>query len=74
MPINSQKVNNVAVEMPKALGKVAGLEELHVHPNRLCCELSQEQRSTLTFQEKICPVYLTETYFVQVKDRSHPNH
>ncbi|KAJ7983538.1 hypothetical protein DPEC_G00377020 [Dallia pectoralis] len=36
------------------LGKVAKLVEMHVHLNRLCCELAQERRGMLTSQEKIC--------------------
>ncbi|KAE8278015.1 hypothetical protein D5F01_LYC23950 [Larimichthys crocea] len=74
MSINSQKVRNVAEELPKALGKVARLTEIHVHLNRLCCELAQERRGTLTSQEKMCLVYLTEMYFIQVRDRDHPKH
>lgn len=74
MSINSQKVRNIAEELPKALGKVARLVELHVHLNRLCCELAQERRGMLTSQEKLCLVYLTETYFIQVRDRSHPKY
>lgn len=74
MSINSQKVRNVAEELHEALGKVAKLVEMHVHLNRLCCELAQERRGMLTSQEKICLVYLTETYFVQVTDRSNPKY
>ncbi|KAJ7983399.1 hypothetical protein DPEC_G00379070 [Dallia pectoralis] len=60
-------VRNVAEELPEALGKVAKLVEIHVHLNRLCCELAQERRGMLTSQEKICLVYLTETHFVNDK-------
>ncbi|KAJ7984114.1 hypothetical protein DPEC_G00363980 [Dallia pectoralis] len=67
MSINSQRVRNVAEELPEALGKVAKLVEVHVHLNRLCCELAQERRGMLTSQEKIYLVYLTETYFVNDK-------
>lgn len=74
MSINSQKVRNVAEELPQALGRVARLVEVHVHLNRLCCELAQERRGMLTSQEKMCLVYLTETYFIQVRDRSHPKY
>lgn len=74
MSINSQKVRNVATELPDALGKVAKLLEMHSHLNRLCCELAQERRGMLTSQEKMCLVYLTETYFIQVRDRSHPKY
>lgn len=74
MSINSQKVRNIAEELPKALGKVAKLVEIHVHLNRLCCELCQERRGMLTSQEKMCLVYLTETYFIEVRDRSHPKY
>ncbi|KAJ7984145.1 hypothetical protein DPEC_G00364290 [Dallia pectoralis] len=74
MSINSQRVRNVAEELPEALGKVAKLVEIHVHLNRLCCELAQERRGMLTSQEKICLVYLTETYFVNVRERSQPKY
>lgn len=74
MSLNSQKVRNVAEELPKALGKVARLTEIHVHLNRLCCELAQERRGMLTSQEKMCLVYLTEMYFMQVRDRDHPKY
>ena len=74
MSINSQKVRNAVKDLPEALGKVANLVEIHVHLNRLCCELAQERRGTLTSREKTCLVYLTETYFVQVRDRSHPKY
>ena len=74
MSINSQKVSNVGEELPKALGKVAQLVEIHVHLNKLCCELAQERRGMLTSREKMCLVYLTETYFIQVRDRSHPKY
>ncbi|KAI4792858.1 hypothetical protein KUCAC02_033053 [Chaenocephalus aceratus] len=70
MSINSQKVRDAAVDLPKALGKVANLVEIHVHLNRLCCELAQERGGMLTSKEKMCLVYLTETYFVSVRDRS----
>ena len=36
MSINSQKVRDVATELPNALGEVAKLVEMHVHLNRLC--------------------------------------
>ncbi|KAJ7983459.1 hypothetical protein DPEC_G00378180, partial [Dallia pectoralis] len=71
MSINSQRVRNVAEELPEALGKVAKLVEIHVHLNRLCCELAQERRGMLTSQEKICLVYLTETYFDKVLANYH---
>lgn len=74
MSINSQKVRDVAKELPKALGEVTKLVEMHVHLNRMCCELAQERRGTLTSQEKMALVYLTETYFMQVRHRSHPKH
>ena len=74
MSINSQRVRNVAKDLPQALGKVAKLVELHVHLNRLCCELAQARRGMLTSQEKLCLVYLTETYFIQVTDRSQPKY
>ena len=74
MSINSQKVRNVAEELPNALGKVVKLLEIHSHLNRLCCELAQERRGMLTSQEKLCLVYLTETYFIEVRDRSHPKY
>lgn len=74
MSINSQKVRDVAKELPRALAKVATLVEIHVHLNRLCCELAQERRGMLTSQEKMCLVYLTETYFIEVRDRSHPKY
>lgn len=74
MSINSQKVRNVAEELPGALGEMAKLVEIHTHLNRLCCELAQERRGALTSREKMCLVYLTETYFVQVRDRDHPKH
>jgi hypothetical protein len=45
MSINSQKVRDVkAKELPKALAKVATLVKIHIHLNRLCCELAQERR------------------------------
>ncbi|KAL7370482.1 hypothetical protein ABVT39_001816 [Epinephelus coioides] len=68
------KVRNVSEDLSKALGKVAALVEIHVHLNRLCCELAQERCGMLTSQEKMCLVYLTETYFIRVKDRSHPKY
>lgn len=74
MSINSQKVRDVAKELPTALAKVATLVEIHIHLNRLCCELAQERRGMLTSQEKMCLVYLTETYFIEVTDRSHPKY
>lgn len=74
MSINSQKVRNVMEELPNALDKVANLIEMHVHLNRLCCELSQERRGMLTAKEKLCLVYLTELYFIDATDRSHPRH
>lgn len=67
-------MRNAAKELPKALGKVAKLVDIHVHLNRLCCELAQERHGMLTLQEKICLVYLTETDFIQVRDRSHPKY
>ncbi|KAE8280240.1 hypothetical protein D5F01_LYC20794 [Larimichthys crocea] len=74
MSLNLQKVRNVAEELLKALGKVARLTEIHVHLNRLCCKLAQERRGMLTSQEKMCLLYLTETYFMQVRDRDHPKY
>lgn len=74
MSINSQKVRNVSEELPKALDKVANLVEMHVHLNRLCCELAQNRGGMLTSKEKLCLVYLTEMYFLGVKDRSNPKY
>lgn len=76
MSINSQKVRTVAEELPtsKALDMVFKLVEIHIHLNRLCCKLAQERRGMLTSREKMCLVYLTETYFIQVRDRSHPKY
>lgn len=74
MSINSQRVRNAAVELPEALSKVATLLEIHSHLNRLCCELAQERRGALTSLEKVCLVYLSETYFIRTRDRSHPRH
>lgn len=74
MSINSQKVRNAAKELPGVLGRVAGLLEIHVHLNRLCCEIAQERRGLLTSLEKLCLVYLTEVYFVDILDRSNPEH
>lgn len=74
MSINSQKVKDVTEDLPHALDTVAKLLEIHVHLNRLCCELSQERRGMLTAKEKLCLVYLTELHFVDVTDRSHPRH
>lgn len=74
MSINSQKVKNVAEELPKALDKVANLVEMHAHLNRLCCELAQRRRGMLTSKEKLCLVYLNEMYFLDVKDRSNPKY
>lgn len=69
MSINSQKVRNVAEELPKALSKMAKLVEVHVHLNRLCCELAHERGGMLTSREKICLVYLTELHFLHIKNR-----
>lgn len=74
MSINPQKVRDVAKELPEALDRVAGLLEIHVHLNRLCCEIAQERRGMLTSLEKLCLVYLTEVYFLGILDRSNPNH
>lgn len=74
MSINSQRVKDVTQELPHALDKVAKLIDIHVHLNRLCCELTQERRGMLTAKEKLCLVYLTELHFVDVIDRSHPRH
>ena len=70
MAINSQKVKNAELELPKSLNKVAHLVELHVHLNRLCCQLAQERRGMLTSQEKLCLLYLTETWFFGIEYRS----
>lgn len=74
MSINSQRVKDVTEELPHALDKVARLIDMHVHLNRLCCELTQERRGMLTAKEKLCLVYLTELHFVDVTDRSHPRY
>lgn len=74
MSINSQRVRSAAEELPTALSAMASMLEIHVHLNRLCCELAQERRGTLTSREKLCLVYLTETYFLRVRDRSRPEH
>lgn len=74
MSINSQRVKDVTEELPHALDKVAKLIDIHVHLNRLCCELTQERRGMLTAKEKLCLVYLTELHFLDVIDRSHPRH
>lgn len=74
MSINSQRVKDVSQELPSALDKVAKLVDIHVHLNRLCCELTQERRGMLTAKEKLCVVYLTELHFEGVLDRSHPRH
>ncbi|KAK7878285.1 hypothetical protein WMY93_031104 [Mugilogobius chulae] len=74
MAINSQKVTSPGLELPAALVNVTQLVEMHVHLNRLCCELALERRGALTTREKVCLVYLTESYFAQVTDRSHPKH
>nr|BBA49195.1 hypothetical protein ORF34-like [Oryzias latipes] len=72
MSINSQRVKSAAEELPRALASVASLVELHGHFNRLCCELAHERGGTLTTREKVCLVYLTEMYFLRVRDRNHP--
>lgn len=74
MSINSQRVASAAEELPFALRNVSSLLEIHTHLNRLCCELAQERAGLLTSREKICLVYLTEMYFVDVLDRSNPRH
>ena len=74
MSINSQKVRDAAKDLPQALGRVASLLEIHVHLNRLCCEIAQERRGMLTSLEKLCLVYLTEVYFVDILNRSDPKH
>lgn len=74
MAINSQKVKNAELELPNALNKVAHLVELHVHLNRLCCQLAQERCGMLTSQEKLCLLYLTETWFMGIEDRSSPRY
>ncbi|MEO0813691.1 MAG: hypothetical protein AAFY60_12565, partial [Myxococcota bacterium] len=70
MSINSQRVKSPAEELPRALGSIASMIEIHVHLNRLCCELARERCGTLTSSEKLCLVYLTEMYFLTVRDRS----
>ncbi|KAK2821893.1 hypothetical protein Q5P01_021958 [Channa striata] len=74
MSINSQRVRSAAEELPTALSTMASMLEIHVHLNRLCCELAQKRRGMLTSREKLCLVYLTETYFLRVRDRSRPEH
>ncbi|KAJ7983403.1 hypothetical protein DPEC_G00379110 [Dallia pectoralis] len=57
--VNSPELNlwcgNVA-RSSQALGKVAKLVEIHVHLNRLCCELAQERPGMLASQEKMSGV------------------
>ena len=74
MAINSQKVKNAELELPRALNKVANLVELHSHLNRMCCQVAEERRGMLTSQEKLCLVYLTETWFMGIEDRSSPRY
>lgn len=73
MSINSQKVKHTD-ELVDALEKVTAFVELHTHANRLCCELAHDRRGMLTSREKLCIVYLTETYFLNTLDRSNPSH
>lgn len=73
MSINSQKVKRVH-ELVEALDKVTAFIELHTHTNRLCCELAHERRGMLTSKEKLCIVYLTELFFLNIVDRSNPTH
>lgn len=73
MSINSQKVKRVG-ELVEALEKVTAFIESHTHLNRLCCELAHDRRGMLTSKEKLCIVYLTETYFLNILDRSNPAH